>query len=98
METLERFLDIRVLAFGDPAHDEPAFARARNEIVKWLVPRGWGSIAVEGPVDRPADRDLLEWLEKEKPDPSGKVFIAGPVGHVLSVGADAVIVSSLGAS
>lgn len=93
----------RTLAFGAPAHDEPAFARARNEIFRWLVARGWRAIAVEGPLDRPADRDLVAWIEKNRLElnprrPSGKLFVAGSNRHVLGVGADAVIVGSLGAS
>ncbi|GAA0902632.1 DUF6194 family protein [Virgisporangium aurantiacum] len=47
---LDRFLDQRpvdLLAFGEPTHGEPAFVRARDELFKRLVARGFRSIAVE---------------------------------------------------
>lgn len=103
---LERLLarPIRVLAFGEPSHDEPAFARARNEIFRWLVTRGWRSITVEGPLDRPADRDLVEWVAKENLTLNGHgygdgpTFVAAHISRVFALGADAVVVGSLGAS
>lgn len=36
-----------LLAFGEPTHQEPAFARVRNELFGQLVDRGFRSIALE---------------------------------------------------
>ncbi|TWP47472.1 erythromycin esterase family protein [Lentzea tibetensis] len=36
-----------LLAFGEPTHQEPAFARVRNELFAQLVGRGFRSIALE---------------------------------------------------
>jgi hypothetical protein len=111
LDDLDRFLDarpgpVRVLAFGTPTHQEPAFARARNEIVKRLVARGFRAIVVEpaGLRDRPADNDLVEWVRNSpaalyETDPLERpLFVAVHNRHLHRVGADAVIAGSLGAS
>ena len=97
MVSLDEFLDQRpvdVLAFGEPTHHEPAFARARDQILKRLVPRGFR--AVEAPTSQ-------EWND-------GPIFITGHnrdlqrnrgTGAILSAALKdryAVIVGSLGSS
>jgi erythromycin esterase-like protein len=66
-----------LLAFGEPTHFEPAFARIRNELFARLAERGFRSIALEtdrvaaldggfshGFGEVPANRQLLDWLRE----------------------------------
>ena len=106
MVSLDEFLDQRpvdVLAFGEPTHDEPAFARARDQIFKRLVTRGFR--AAEAPAGLEKASASLEKLTAD-----GPVFIVGHnrdlqrnrgIGAVLSAALNdryAVIVGSLGSS
>ncbi|NBH05924.1 erythromycin esterase family protein, partial [Amycolatopsis sp. SID8362] len=66
-----------LLAFGEPTHFEPAFARIRNELFARLTAHGFRSIALEtdrvaaldggfshGFGEVRANRQLLEWLRE----------------------------------
>ncbi|WP_103343635.1 erythromycin esterase family protein [Amycolatopsis sp. CA-126428] len=66
-----------LLAFGEPTHFEPAFARIRNELFARLAEHGFRSIALEtdrvaaldggfshGFGEVPANRRLLDWLRE----------------------------------
>ncbi|MCR6481544.1 erythromycin esterase family protein [Amycolatopsis sp. OK19-0408] len=66
-----------LLAFGEPTHFEPAFARIRNELFARLAEHGFRSIALEtdrvaaldgefthGFGDLPANQQLLAWLRE----------------------------------
>jgi erythromycin esterase-like protein len=59
------FLDSRpspvdILAFGEPTHGEPAFPRARNQLLRQLAGRGFRSVAVES--DRLAGHTVDEYV------------------------------------
>jgi erythromycin esterase-like protein len=66
-----------LLAFGEPTHFEPAFARIRNDLFARLAEHGFRSIALEtdrvaaldggfshGFGEVPANRQLLDWLRE----------------------------------
>ncbi|WP_283112296.1 erythromycin esterase family protein [Streptomyces halobius] len=51
-----------LLALGEPTHQEPAFARARNELFVQLVDRGFRSIAIE--TDRVAALAVNDFVQE----------------------------------
>ncbi|GAA1035662.1 hypothetical protein GCM10009557_44210 [Virgisporangium ochraceum] len=59
--------DVDLLAFGEPTHGEPAFPRARDELFKRLVRRGFRSIAVE--YDRVAALAVDDYVQGRSDEP-----------------------------